>query len=158
MEITFDIKKFILFHKKRIELLRELVDKGIHDKLIYQISYLGIESLAKVKYRNEKSPGKRFKDLISLTMRKDDAQDIYNWRNSLFHQGYISYIYTMVEGWDDNSFVKISLKPGEIAGGVEYTPETIIALYLHLIEIVEDHFKRCKIEKLHLDKNGEFLE
>ena len=59
-----DIKRFILFHKRRVFLLKRLLKKRIHGRLIFQISILGLESLGRVLYPNEKTKLKFIKNFI----------------------------------------------------------------------------------------------
>ena len=119
------IKKFVLFHKRRISLLRELVKEKIHERLIFQISFLGFESLARVLYPEKKS-GERFVELLSKAIGEKEATHLYKfWRCPLTHEGFIQ-------------FPKTDL----IKGSVEYPSGSIIAIYEDLINHLDDFFRK----------------
>jgi hypothetical protein len=63
--VIIDIEKFVLFHKSRVSLSKEFAKNKSHGRLIFQIAFLGFESLAKLLYPNMES-GKRFIELLSL--------------------------------------------------------------------------------------------
>ncbi len=63
-KIKLNIQKFVLFHKDRVKLLEGFIKNNIHHKLAVQISFLGIESLAKLLYPKMKS-GERFIEILS---------------------------------------------------------------------------------------------
>ena len=138
-----NIKKFILFHKRRINLLRKLLKEKIHGRLIYQISFLGIESLAKLLYPKEKSSEKRFLELLSTTIGKTDAIQMYKfWRCPLTHEGYITDLWTTLEAWGDEDLAFIDFpKTDKIRSGSEYPPGSIIEIYNNLIDYSEDTIK-----------------
>jgi len=148
-----DIEKFVLFHRKRISLLKKLSEEKTHGRLIFQISFLGFESLARVMYSEEKSSEKRFINLLSETLKKDEATILYKkWRCPLIHEGFISPFYTTLETWEDEDMKFLFFpKINSIRASVEYPPESIIAMYEHLINYLEEHFKKTNTKRKILD-------
>lgn len=148
-KIIIDLEKFVLFHKKRVSLLNEFVKKKEHGRLIFQISFLGFESLAKLMYPKETSSKRRFIELLSLIqIRKEEAKELHDdWRNSLIHQGFIAYPWTTLEGWDedDESFL---IFPDGLKSSTEYPPGSILAMYNRLIDIIHEHFREQNIIKI----------
>jgi len=151
--VKVDIEKFVRFHKDRITLLKEFRDKKIHGRLIFQISFLGFESLAKLLYLKEPNSKNRFISLLSIShvgIEKYKAEELYNfWRNSLIHQGFISYPWTILEGWDEDDTSFLSFPDG-LKSSVEYPPGSIIAIYESLTKYLEDYFKEKGIKKIEL--------
>lgn len=150
-KIIVDIEKFVLFHKNRISLLKEFAKNKEHGKLIFQISFLGFESLAKLLYPNMKS-GKRFIELLSLPnmgITKGEATSLYvNWRNSLIHQGFIADPWTTLEAWSDYDIAFLSYPENKLRSSTEYPPESIIAIYESRIEYLEDFFKKINTKEV----------
>lgn len=143
-EITIDLEKFIYFHKQRIILLEQLEKEKKHGRLIFQISFLGFESLAKVLYPKENSSKKRFIDLLEKAIGGIDAKRIYeDWRNTLIHQGFVSSKFTTLECWGDDDISFISFpETNSIRASVEYPPMSIIGIYKNLIDYVDHSFKK----------------
>ncbi|MCR4327667.1 MAG: hypothetical protein NUV46_03745 [Nanoarchaeota archaeon] len=143
-KVKIDLKKFIAFHNKRLELLNDFLLIKKHGRLIFQISFLGFESLAKLLFQDENNSGKRFISLLSLPnvgVPTKNAEDLYNfWRNSLIHQGFITYPWTTLESWEENddSFLIFEDK---MRGSTEYHPGSIVLLYKNLIKYFETYFK-----------------
>ena len=152
-EIIVDVEKFVSFHKKRVVLLKEFVKNKTHGRLVFQISFLGFESLAKLLYLKESDSGKRFISLLSLPyigVGKDEATELYTfWRNSLIHQGFIASPWTTLEGWneDDDAFLSF---PDGLKSSVEFPPGSIVAIYEVLIEYFDDYFKKTDTSKINL--------
>lgn len=144
-KITIDIEKFVFFHKGRISLLKEFLQKKTHGRLIFQISFLGIESLARLLYQEDKSPRSRFVKLLSLKNRgieEKEAKKLYDyWRNSLIHNGFIKYPWTTLEGWNEDDMTFLSFPDG-FKSSVEYPPGSIISIYEDLINYFKDYFKK----------------
>ena len=149
--VKANIEKFIHFHKGRITLLKEFRDKRIHGRLIFQISFLGFESLAKLLYLNESSSKTRFISLLSVSnvgIRKKEATDLYDrWRNSLIHQGFIITPWTTIESWDEDDMSFLTF-PNRFRSSTEFPPGSIIALYENLTKYLENHFKERGIKEL----------
>ena len=147
------VEKFISFHKGRVSLLKGFAEKKVHGRLIYQVSFLGFESLAKLLYQDESNSGKRFVSLLSLPkigIGKEEVEKLYSfWRNSLIHQGFIAAPWTTLEGWDeeDTSFL---IFPDGLKSSVEFPPGSIIAIYETLIEYFENYFKKTNIKEIEL--------
>jgi hypothetical protein len=150
MKKEVDVEKFVSFHRGRVSLLKDFRDKKIQGRLIFQISFLGFESLARLLYQNEKSPGKRFIKLLSIKIGENEASELYTfWRNSLIHQGFIADPWTTLEGWDEDDVAFLSFPLG-LKSSVEYPPGSIIAIYENLIDYFEDYFKKAGIKKIEL--------
>ena len=138
-----NIEKFVLFHRKRIELLKKLLEEKTHGRLIYQIAFLGIESLAKLLYPEERDPGKRFIELFSKEIGKNRATHLYKfWRCPLTHEGFITSPWTTLEAWEDEDIGFIDFPQiNSIRSSTEYPPGSILAIYKNLISYLEDYFK-----------------
>jgi len=149
-EITIDIEKFVLFHGKRIDLLKKFLKERTHGRLIYQISFLGFESLARVIYSEEGSSEKRFIDLLSETISRDEATNLYKkWRCPLIHEGFVSPLWTTLETWGDEDMEFISFpETNSIRSFVEYPPGSIMAMYEHLIDYFEKFFRKTNTKKV----------
>ncbi len=150
-EIKIDIEKFVSFHKGRVSLLKEFLEKKIHGRLIFQISFLGFESLAKLLYPEEPDSGKRFISLLSLPhigVGNNEATKLYSfWRNSLIHQGFIANPWTTLEGWNEDD-IAFLIFPDGLKSSVEYPPGSIIALYEILIDYFDEYFKKTNTKNL----------
>jgi hypothetical protein len=147
-KIQVDVSKFISFHRKRIAMLEEFLNKGRHGRLIIQISFLGLESLAKLLFPDELNSGTRFKSLIStpnIGLNLDETEKLYFWRNNLIHQGFISDNYTFLEAWDDDDD-KFLIFEDKFREGQEYPPGSILAMYKIFLNYFEDRFKN--VEKI----------
>lgn len=139
-----NIEKFILFHRERISLLKDFEKAKKHEKLIFQIFFLGVESLASVLYREDKGSEKRFIKLLSKEIGEHDATKLYKiWRCALIHEGFIANQFTMLEAWseEDINFI-IFPKTDSIRSSVEYPSGSIIAIYENLINHLEGFFKK----------------
>ncbi|MDO8467542.1 MAG: hypothetical protein Q7S56_01165 [Nanoarchaeota archaeon] len=149
IEVKIDIKKFIIFHKRRVNLLKRLTKESVDGKLIFQISFIGIESLAKVIHSDIRDPGERFNLLLSKTLNNKDrvVSQLYPWRNSLTHQSFILDPWTTLEAWSDEeiNFVSFPEKKG-IRSSVEYPPESIIEIYDNLIDYLADYFEKMNMD------------
>src|SRR3989344_7429417 len=152
--VIVNIDKFVLFHKNRVLLLKEFAEKKIHGRLIFQISFLGFESLAKLLYPKMKS-GERFIELLSLPnmgIRKEEATLLYNnWRNSLIHQGFIADPWTTLEGWSEYDIAFLSYPENKLRSSTEFPPESIIAIYDNLIDYLQDHFKKTDVKEVEIN-------
>lgn len=152
-KIHVNIPKFISFHRKRIEMLKEFLDKGRHGRLIIQVSFLGFESLARLLFPDERSSETRFKSLIStpnIGVDPNEIERLYFWRNNLIHQGFISDTYTFLEAWDDEDD-KFLIFEDKFRYGSEYTSESILVMYKNFLDYFEEHFKGIdKVEFKHL--------
>jgi hypothetical protein len=152
-EITINIEKFVSFHKARISLLEEFLQKKINGRLIFQISFLGFESLARVLYQEDKDSRSRFAKLLSIKNRgieEKEAKKLYDyWRNSLVHNGFIKSPWTTLEGWnqDDISFLSF---PEGLKSSVEFPPGSILGLYNDLIDYFDEFFKKQNITTVEL--------
>jgi hypothetical protein len=151
--VIVNIEKFVLFHKKRVSLLKEFAKSKSHGRLIFQISFLGFESLAKVLYPKESSK-KRFISLLSLPnagVRKEEAEKLYNdWRCALIHQGFIANPWTTLEMWGEDDIVFLSYPENKLRSSTEYPPESIIAMYANRIQYLDDLFKKNKLKEIEL--------
>jgi len=149
--VIVNIDKFVLFHKNRVLLLKEFAEKKIHGRLIFQISFLGFESLAKLLYPKMKS-GDRFIELLSLPnmgIQREEATILYNnWRNSLIHQGFIADPWTTLEAWSEYDIAFLSYPENKLRSSTEYPPESIIAIYDNLIDYLQDFFKKTNTKEL----------
>jgi len=141
-KLTINIEKFVLFHRRRISLLKNLLEEKAHGRLIYQISFLGIESLARLLYPKEKSKN-RFIKLLSKAVNKNEATELYNfWRCPLTHEGFITDLWTTLEAWGDEDMEFIDFpKTNLIKSGKEYPPRSMISIYEDLISHLESYFK-----------------
>jgi len=153
-KVILNIDKFIFFHKERVSLLKEFLQKKIHGRLIFQISFLGMESLARVLYQDEKSSRIRFVKLLSLPNKgitKKEAEKLYDyWRNSLTHNGFIKFPWTTLEGWgeDDKNFLSF---PDGFKSSTEFPPGSIISIYEILIDYFRDYFKEQNVKVTNLN-------
>ena len=145
-KILADIDKFILFHKNRISLLKDFASKKSHDRLIFQISFLGFESLAKLLFLNETSSKARFISLLYIPnhgITRDEATKLYeDWRCSLIHQGFVAEPWNTLENWSEYDITFLSYPENKLRAATEYPPESIIAIYESRIEYTEEHFKK----------------
>jgi len=148
IEIRINIQRFILYHKRRIPLLKKLVKEKKYGRLIYQISFLGFESLSKILYLEDNSPRNRFIRFLSIAIGKDDSTQLWHfWRNPLIHGGFVT-VWSALEAWDEEDIGFISFPEiDSIRSSVEYTPETIIAIYENLIDHVDNFFKKTNTKK-----------
>lgn len=147
-EIKLDIEKFVLFHKKRISLLKGFVENKIHGRLVFQISFLGIESLAGLLYSKEKSSKKRFILLLSESIGENEATKLYNlWRCPLTHEGFITNPFTTLEGWNEDDIQFLSY-PDSFKSSVEYPPGSIAAMYETLIDYFDKFFKKINKKEI----------
>ena len=153
-KVIVDIEKFVLFHKNRVSLLKEFAKSKSHGRLIFQISFLGFESLARILYPKESLVGKRFISLLSLPnvgVGEKEAAHLYDyWRNSLIHEGFIAYPWTTLEMWGEYDIVFLSYPENKLRSSTEYPPESIIAIYENLIQYLDDFFKKKNIKKIEL--------
>ena len=151
--VKVNIKEFAAFHKKRISLLNYFLEEKIQGRLIYQISFLGFESLAKLLYSKEHNPKKRFVSLLSIPnigVSQNEAEKLWDfWRNSLTHQGFIVNPYTTLEGWneDDSSFLSF---PDKFRSSVELPPGSIASMYKVFINYFNDFCKKNNIEMMEI--------
>ena len=150
-KVIVDTEKFVLFHKNRVSLLKEFAKNKSHGRLIFQISFLGFESLAKLLYPKMKSK-ERFIELLSLPnmgIRKDEATKLYeDWRCSLVHQGFISKPWNTLENWGEYDITFLSYPENKLRSSTEYPPESIIAIYESRIEYLKDFFKKTNTKKI----------
>jgi len=150
-KVIIDIEKFVSFHKNRVSLLKEFVKDKKHGRLIFQISFLGFESLAKVLYPNMRSKN-RCIELLSLPnmgIRKDEATKLYeDWRCSLVHQGFISEPWNTLENWEEYDIAFLSYPENKLRSSTEYPPESIIAVYQSRIKYLDEYFKNKGIKEL----------
>ena len=144
MEIKINVEKFVHFHKKRISLLKEFVEKKTHGRIIYQICFLGFESLASLLYQEERDSQKRFILALSniLKLKGRDLEELCIWRNSLIHEGFVALPYNTLEGWSEYDISFLSYPDNMIKSSEEYPPESIIAMYDDLIDYFDDYFKK----------------
>ncbi len=155
-EVNLNIKKYISFHERRILLLKEFLDKKVHEKLIFQISFLGLESLARVLYQDEKNPRKRFENLVSRegqNITPNESNALYKfWRCSLVHNGFIKFPWTSLEAWgdDDESFLIFS---NNFHSTTEFPAGSIIAIYECAINYFKKFFENKEIVQLSFYEN-----
>jgi len=153
-KVLVNIDKFILFHKIRVSLLNEFANKKSHGRLIFQISFLGFESLARLLFLKENSSKARFISLLSIPNKgitKGEATKLYEeWRCSLVHQGFIVTPWNTLENWDEYDISFLTYPENKIRSSVEYPPESIIAIYEQLIHYAEDYFKKTNTKNLEL--------
>ena len=151
-KVIVDIEKFVSFHKSRITLLNEFAKNKIHGRLIFQISFLGFESLAKLLFLDETSSKARFISLLSIPnhgITKDEATKLYeDWRCSLIHQGFIAKPWNTLENWSEYDITFLSYPENKLRSSTEYPPESIIAIYESRIEYLEDFFKKTNTKKI----------
>lgn len=109
-KVKINIEKFVLFHKMRIELLKKLVKEKKYGRLIFQISFLGFESLSKFLYQDENNPKNRFIELLSkVNIGKNEAERMWQfWRCPLTHEGCMNGIWTALEAWNEEDIGFIS--------------------------------------------------
>lgn len=150
-KVIVEIEKFVLFHKNRVSLLKEFAKKKIQGRLIFQISFLGFESLAKLLYPEVKSK-ERFIELLSIKnigITKEDAIRLYeDWRCSLVHQGFVSQPWNTLENWEEYDISFLSYPENKIRASTEYPPESVISIYENLISYLSDIFKEKNINQL----------
>ena len=144
-KIIVDIEKFVLFHKNRVLLLKEFANNKVHGRMIFQVSFLGFESLAKLLYPKMKSR-ERFIELLSIPnmgITKEEATLLYeNWRNSLVHQGFIATPWTCLESWSKYDINFLSYSDNKVRASTEFPPESIISIYKSRIDYLEDFYKK----------------
>lgn len=145
------LKDFIIAHKKRLKMIKE-IDKKYHDrKIIFQLSILGIESLAKYykpkihKKDSNRGTKKRFILLLSKSMKRKEAEEFYTlFRNSYIHVGFPNPFLD----WEDEDNLNLGgiyekdvsrIFPG---ANIDYPKETIISIYEELIYFIESYFKK----------------
>ncbi|MBC8215254.1 MAG: hypothetical protein H8E64_01920 [Candidatus Marinimicrobia bacterium] len=153
-KVLVNIEKFILFHKKRLSLLKEFVDKKDHGRLIFQICFLGFESLARLLYLKENSSKARFISLLSLPnngITNNEATKLYHeWRCSLIHQGFIVTPWNTLENWNEYDISFLTYPENKLRSSTEYPPESIIAIYENRIKYLENYFKKINVKELEL--------
>ena len=149
-KVIVDIEKFVLFHKNRVSLLKEFAKNKSHGKLIFQISFLGFESLAKLLYLKENySSKKRFIELLSIPIGEKEATHLYkHWRTSLIHQGFIATPWTLLEAWSEDDIAFLSYPENKLRSSTEYPPESIIAIYENLTNHLDNFFKKANTKKI----------
>jgi len=102
-------------------------------------------------FQDEKDSGKRFIALLSKTISKNDAVELYSfWRNPLFHEGFIVYPFTTLESWGDYDIGFLSYPEETFRGGSEYPPGSVIAMYEHLTDYFDNHFKKLNVKLISL--------
>jgi len=145
-----NIERFVLFHRERISLLKDFEKVKKHGKLIYQIFFLGVESLANVLYREDNDSKKRFIKLLSIPLEEYEATKLYEvWRCALVHEGFISNQFTMFEVWGEEDIPFISFpETNTIRSSVEYPTGSIIAIYENLINYLEDFFRKTNTKNI----------
>lgn len=149
--IKLDVKKFVLFHKDRVSLLKGFVEKNIHHKLSVQISFIGFESLAKVLYPNEDSSEERFISLLSHIIFREEATKLYKiWRCSLIHEGFIANQWTCLEAWGEGDISFLSF-PSKFRSSTEYPPGSIVAMYNSLIDHLDKYYTEKNIKEIELE-------
>ena len=150
-EVILNIEKFVQFHRNRVSLLKGLAKDKSHGKLIYQISFLGFESLAKILYQKD-GPGKRFTSLLTIPNMGVDmakAKELWGlWRHSLFHQGFIAEPWTTLEAWSEYDIAFLSYPENKPRSSVEYPPESMIAIYETRIDYLEEFFKKTNTKQI----------
>ena len=151
-KVIVNIEKFVLFHKNRITLLKEFAEKKSHGRLIFQISFLGFESLAKLLFLSETSSKERFISLLSIPnhgITRDEATKLYeDWRCSLIHQGFIAKPWNTLENWNEYDITFLSYPENRLRSSTEYPPESVIAIYENRIEYLEDFFKKTSTKEV----------
>ncbi|MEK6888994.1 MAG: hypothetical protein AABW80_02695 [Nanoarchaeota archaeon] len=152
--VLVNIDKFVQFHKNRIGLLDEFAKNKVHGRLIFQITFLGLESLARLLYPKENSPKTRFVELLSLPnmgFRKEEATQLYkDWRNSLIHQGFIASPWNTLEMWEEYDICFLEYPENKLRSSTELPPESMIAVYKSRIEYLENFFKKTNTKKVEL--------
>ena len=152
-KITVNIEKFVLFHKNRVSLLKEFAKNKSHGRLIFQVSFLGFESLAKILYPKMKS-GERFIELLSLPnmgFTKEDATLLYqNWRNSFVHQGFVADPWNTLEMCEEYDICFLKYPENKLRSSTELPPESIISVYESRIGYLEEFFKKNNIKEVGL--------
>ena len=147
-KIMLDVEKFVLFHKKRTSLLKGFVKNKIHGRLVFQISFLGIESLAGLLYPEEKDSKKRFISLLSEAIGNNKATELYKlWRCPLTHEGFITNPFTTLEGWNEDD-IQFLFYPDGFKSSVEYPPGSIAAMYENLIDYFDRFFKKINKKEI----------
>ena len=147
------LRKFVKFHKDRVKLLKGFAEKKIHGRLIYQVCFLGFESLAKVLYKDERSSKKRFIKLVSIADGEKKATHLYDiWRNALFHQGFIGIPWNTLENWEEYDVSFIRYSENKMRSSVEYPPESMIAIYDNLIDHLDENFKKQRITEVKFEQ------
>jgi hypothetical protein len=152
-EVIVHIGKFVSFHNNRISLLKEFASKKSHGRLIFQISFLGFESLAKLLFP-ENDSAKRFISLLTIPnigIDRKKADELYKWRCSLFHQGFIYDPWTTLEGWSEYDIAFLSYPENKFRSSTEFPPESIIILYENLIQYVDEYFKKKHLSQYRIE-------
>ncbi len=153
-KVILDIEKFILFHKNRISLLKEFAKNKSHGRLIFQICFLGFESLARILYLEEKWSRKRFISLLSLPnlgVTKEEAEILYEyWRCSLTHQGFIDAPWNTLEMWGEYDIIFLSYSENKLRFSTEYPPESMISIYENRIQYLDDFFKKKNLKEIEI--------
>src|SRR3989344_2712831 len=153
-KVIVNIDKFVQFHKDRINLLNEFVKNKSHGRLIYQVCFLGFESLAKIIYLKVDDEKRRFIDILSLPnmgITINEAKKLWDdWRNSLIHQGFVAHPWNTLEMWEEYDICFLEYTENKLRSSTELPPESMIAVYKGRIEYVENFFKKNNIKKLDL--------
>ena len=147
LKIIIEINEFIKYHKRRIKILKKILQETNDRRLILQISILGLESLARLRYPNDNSKS-RFIKLLSYEISKKDAREFYEfYRCPLVHGGFLSP-FDMSEAWEDEDIAFGCLHEKYIDVGTDifsntnYPPKTLIIIYEELLYYLEDYFKK----------------
>ena len=153
-KVIMDIEKFVLFHKNRVSLLKEFAKSRSHGRLIFQICFLGFESLARILFLNERFSKVRFISLLSTMnsgITKDEATKLYeDWRCSLIHQGFIPEPWTTLENWGEYDIAFLSYTKDKLRSSTEYSPESMISIYENRIQYLDALFKKKNIKKIEI--------
>jgi len=152
-KVILNIEKFVLFHKERISLLKRFLKDKIQGRLVFQISFLGFESLAKWLYPEERDSKERFILLLSKDIGNGEATKIYDWRCSLIHEGLISNSWTTLEAWSENDISFLSFSDNKLRSGAEYPAESIVAMYENLTNYFDEHFKKIGKKEIIINSN-----
>jgi len=136
------LKDFIKEHKIRLRILKDINKRYRNRKITFQLSILGIESLAKYYKPSEKSPSKRVKLLLSKLMGRKESKEFYElFRNCYVHDGFTNPILDW-EDYDNRGIGGMSEKDVNKFGvNVDYPRGTVIAIYEELIKYIEQALK-----------------
>lgn len=157
------LRDFIREHKKRLIILKDINYRYNNRKIIFQLSILGIESLARYYKPNEKNPNKRVRLLLSKVLGKKEAGEFYElFRNSYIHDGFTNPFLDW-EDYDNSGVGGLSEKDVDnFDSGVDYPKETIMGIYEYLVNYINDYFNKKKIgyriikQKALLNKTGKW--
>jgi hypothetical protein len=141
---------FFKEQKRRLKILKKILEEFKDIRLAHSICMIGFESLAKIRYPETKSSEKRVLKLLKSHMNnKEEAKIFYKiYRCEYIHQGFINNGYMEDIEEISKTIVYSDIEDRELIPGVtEYTIGTIIEIYKELIGETEKYFKNKEIKE-----------